>query len=138
MMNENKIFAPDLKDSQTVIDLYWENKSKPFYQYTILKELSELRSKDDADTRYLIKILENYPDSPGVLMMLADNFHTSHEYFAAYIVSKLLVFMYPEVTDFVKKNELIKILMNFQCTPGPEGCREFGEAIDKWTEGVNL
>jgi len=137
-MSENKIFTTDLKDSQTVIDLYWEKKGKPLYQYTILKEIGELRSKGEADTLYLIKILENYPDSPGVLMMLADHFHISHDYFTAYIVSKLLVFMYPEVTDFTKKNELMKILMNFQCSPGAEGRHEFGEAIHKWAEGVNL
>jgi len=137
-MNENKIFAPDLTDSQAVIDLYWEQKGKPFYQYTILTELAKHKIIGDSQTSYLITLFEHYPDSPGVLIMLADHFHNSDNLFAAYIVSKILVFAYPEVTDFVKKHELIKILMDFQFSSGIEGYHEFDKAMDKWMIGVNL
>jgi len=137
-MNENKTFVPDTTDSQTVIDLYWEQKGKPFYQYTILKELTKHKIIGDSETSYLIKLFEHYPDSPGVLIMLADHFQVSGNLFAAYVVSKLLLFMYPDVTDFIKKNELIKIIMDFQFSPGPEGCQKFAEAIEKWIAGVNL
>jgi len=137
-MNEIKIFAPDLTDSQTVIDLYWEKKGKQFYQYTILKELAEHRIIGGSETLYLIELFEHYPDSPGVLIMLADHFHAIGNLFAAYIVSKILVFAYPEVTDFVKKHELIKIIMDFQHSPGIEGCHEFDKAMGRWMIGVNL
>jgi hypothetical protein len=137
-MNESAKYTPDYTDSQVVIDEYWERKGKPSFQYTILKKLGELRSKGEEDIRYLIEVFEQYPDAPGVLILLVSHLDLSHDYYTAYIVSKLLVSMYPGVTDFVKKSELIKILLDFQFSQGEEGLREFGEAIDKWAEGVNL
>jgi len=137
-MNESEKYTPDYTDSQVVIDEYWERKGMPSFQYTILKKLGELRGKGDEEMRYLIEIFEQYQDAPGVLILLVNDLHLSHDYYTAYIVSKLLVSMHPGVTDFVKKSELIKILLDFQFSQGEEGQHKFGEAIDKWAEGVNL
>lgn len=137
MSEERKSFANDAF-AQKVIDEYWERRGKPLFQYTILKETFELRTKSDEAVGYLLKIFEQYPDSPGILSLLVNHFYLKHDHHTAYIVAKILTFMYPDVGQFAKTSELMKILLDFEFAQGEEGVREFGEAIDRWAEGVDL
>jgi len=137
MSEERKNLTDDVV-AQNVIDKYWERQGKPLFQYTILKETGELKTKGDEAVSYLLKIFEQYPDSPGILMLLVNHFYLKHDHHTAYIVAKILTFMYPDVGQFAKNSELMKILLDFEFAQGEESIREFGEAVDRWAEGVDL
>jgi len=108
-----------ITDTIGLIRLYWKNKfpSDNLYAVRLFQKYNEISVRNQNPFTYLLKLYEQFPDAPDILMWLGQEYQKDHEYLKALQMFSKLIELYPNIDHYKKEFNSCKVFMESNSMP---------------------